>query len=233
VAVDRKLAGTIGIADQPRPEARAAVEKLGQLGIKTAMLTGDDVRMANAIARQVGIQRVFAEVLPDGKSDAIKQLQAEGEIVAMIGDGINDAPALAQAEVGVAMGHGTDVAIEAADITLVKDDLRGVPASIELARATMRTVKQNLLLAFAYNVLAIPLAAGVLYPFTGWLLSPIVASAAMALSSLSVMTSGCGHKVEVFQFKNARSARSPLRRLSVGISDTVSESRHLGPRIRL
>jgi len=187
VAVNGALAGVIAVADRPRPEARAAVARLKRMNLQVAMLTGDSERTAKAIASEVGIDRVFAEVLPADKSAAVKRLQAERQVIAMIGDGINDAPALAQADIGIAMGHGTDVAIEAADITLVKDDLHGVPAGIELARATMRTVKQNLFLAFAYNVLAIPLAAGVFYPLTGWLLSPIIASAAMALSSLSVV----------------------------------------------
>jgi Cu+-exporting ATPase len=187
VAVHGSLAGVIAVADRSRPQARDAVGRLRRLNLKVAMLTGDSERTARAIAAEVGIDRIFAEVLPDGKSEAIKQLQGEGETVAMAGDGINDAPALAQADIGIAMGHGTDVAIEAADIVLVRDDLHGIPASIELARATMRTVRQNLFLAFAYNVIAIPLAAGVFYPFTGWLLSPIIASAAMALSSLSVV----------------------------------------------
>jgi Cu+-exporting ATPase len=187
VAVGGSLAGVIAVADRPRPEAQAAVARLRRLGLGVAMLTGDNQRTADAIARAVGIERVFAEVLPDGKSQVLQRLQSEGHVVAMVGDGINDAPALAQADIGLAMGHGSDVAIEAADIVLVKGSLYGVPAGIELARAVMRTIKQNLFLAFAYNVLAIPLAAGIFYPLTGWLLSPIVASAAMALSSLSVV----------------------------------------------
>jgi Cu+-exporting ATPase len=188
VAADGRFAGAIAIADRPKPEARSAIAGLKSDGLTVVMLTGDTARTAEAIARDVGIDRAIADVLPADKGKAIAALQAEGQVVAMVGDGINDAPALAQADVGIAMGTGTDVAIETADITLVKGDLRGVERAIALSRATMRTVKQNLFFAFAYNVLGIPLAAGVLYPLTGWLLSPIIASAAMALSSVSVVT---------------------------------------------
>ncbi|HKB04234.1 MAG TPA: heavy metal translocating P-type ATPase, partial [Gemmataceae bacterium] len=188
VAVDGSPAGLLGVADRPKSGAAEAVGRMKRLGLKVALLTGDTARTAEAIARQVGIERVVAGVLPAGKADVVKQLQAEGEIVAMVGDGVNDAPALAQADVGIAMGTGTDVAIESADVTLVRGDLNGVAAAIDLSRATMRTVRQNLFFAFAYNVLGIPIAAGLLYPLTGWLLSPILASAAMALSSVSVVT---------------------------------------------
>lgn len=188
VGVDGRFAGVIGVADRPRPEARAAIDRLRADDLTVVMLTGDTERTARAVARQVGIDRVVAGVLPEGKLSAVAALRAEGHVVTMVGDGINDAPALAEADVGIAMGSGTDVAVEAADVTLVRPDLGGVPAAIRLAWATMRTVRQNLFFAFAYNVLALPLAAGVLYPLTGWLLSPIVASAAMALSSLSVVT---------------------------------------------
>ena len=188
VAVDGAFAGVVAVADRPKPEARAAVERLKADGLTVVMLTGDTARTAEAIAREVGIDRVIANVLPGAKADAVAGLQAEGHVVAMVGDGINDAPALAQADVGIAMGTGTDVAIEAADVTLMTGHLTGVERAIALSRATMRTVRQNLFFAFAYNVLGIPLAAGVLYPLTGWLLSPIVASAAMALSSVSVVT---------------------------------------------
>lgn len=188
VAVDGRLAGVLGIADRPRQGAKEAVERLKRMGLGVVLLTGDNARTAGAIARQMGIEQVQAEVLPEGKSAAIKALQGQGQVVAMVGDGINDAPALAQSDVGIALGQGTDVAMEAADITLVKGDLNGVAGSIALSRATMRTVRQNLFLAFAYNVLAIPLAAGVLYPLTGWLLSPMIASGAMALSSISVVS---------------------------------------------
>ena len=187
VALDGKWAGRIAFTDPVKPEARAAIQRLHDAGLRVAMLTGDQRGTAESVARAAGIERVIAEVLPAAKSEAIRALQAAGERVAMVGDGINDAPALAQAEVGIAMGRGTDVAIEAAEITLVRGDLHGVAGAIALSRATVRTIRQNLFFAFLYNVLGIPLAAGVFYPFTGWQLSPIVASAAMALSSVSVV----------------------------------------------
>lgn len=187
VASSGVFQGMIGVADRPKLEAASAIERLSKLGMKVVMLTGDSPRAAEAIAREVGITRVIAGVLPADKAKEIERLQSSGEVVAMVGDGINDAPALAQADVGIAMGTGTDVAIESADMTIVRGNLHGVADAIELSRATMRTVKQNLVFAFGYNVLAIPIAAGVLYPATGWLLSPILASAAMAMSSVSVV----------------------------------------------
>ncbi len=188
VAIDGAFAGIVAVADPIKESSRAAVTKLREMGLQVVMLTGDNRATAQAIARQVGIETFRAELLPTDKSAEVKRLQSEGKIVAMVGDGINDAPALAQADVGIAMGSGTDVAIKAADITLVRGDLNGVASSIALSRATVRNIRQNLFFAFIYNVLGIPIAAGVLFPLTGHLLSPIVASLAMALSSVSVLT---------------------------------------------
>ena len=187
VAVDRSAAGIIGVADPVKSTTREAIEALHREGIKIVMLTGDNRTTADAVAKTVGIDQVEADVLPDQKSAVVKRLQSDGERVAMAGDGINDAPALAQAEVGIAMGTGTDVAMESAGVTLVKGDLRGIVRARRLSRATMKNIRQNLFFAFIYNVLGVPIAAGVLYPAFGLLLSPIIASAAMTFSSVSVI----------------------------------------------
>ncbi|MBL0870857.1 MAG: copper-translocating P-type ATPase [Phycisphaerales bacterium] len=188
IANDSAEAGFIALADTLRPESQHAIAHMKSLGLHVVMLTGDNRRAANHIAQQLAIDEVHAEVSPQGKAEAIQRLQAAGHSVAMVGDGINDAPALARANVGIAMGAGTDAAIHAADITLMRSDLRAIPQAIALSRATIRTIRQNLAWAFIYNTLGIPLAAGLLFPFTGWLLSPMFASAAMAFSSVSVVT---------------------------------------------
>jgi P-type Cu+ transporter len=187
VAIDGQPAGLIGVADPIKSTAREAIDSLHKEGVRLVMLTGDNRVTADAVAQSLGIDQVEADVLPDQKAAVVKRLQERGERVAMAGDGINDAPALAQADVGIAMGTGTDVAMESAGVTLVKGDLRGLVRARRLSRATMKNIRQNLFFAFIYNVVGVPIAAGVLYPFFGLLLSPMIASAAMTFSSVSVI----------------------------------------------
>jgi P-type Cu+ transporter len=188
VAIDSALAGLLAVADPIKPTSREAIAALRQRGIDVVMLTGDTERTAQAIARAAGIDRVVAGVLPEEKVAEIERLQGAGRVVAMVGDGVNDSAAIARSDVGIAVGTGTDIAAEAADVVLMRGDLRSVVHAITLSRRTMRTMKQNLFWAFVYNVVGIPIAAGALYPAFGWLLSPVIASAAMAFSSVSVVT---------------------------------------------
>jgi Cu+-exporting ATPase len=188
IAINGRPAGLIGVADPIKVSTVEAIEMLRAEGIRIVMLTGDSRTTAAAVARKLGIAEIEAEVLPEQKGEVIRSLQAQGRIVAMAGDGINDAPALAQAHVGIAMGTGTDIAMESADVVLVKGDLRGIVRARRLSRGTMRNIRQNLLFAFLYNALGVPIAAGILYPFFGLLLNPMIASAAMTFSSVSVIT---------------------------------------------
>ena len=188
VAIDGTASAVIAIADPIKESTPAALKALRRQGIRLVMLTGDNQTTANAVAKRLGIDAVEAEVLPDHKAETVARLKSEGRIVAMAGDGVNDAPALASADVGIAMGTGTDVAIESAGVTLLKGDLSGIVNAMRLSKATMRNIRQNLFFAFAYNAAGVPIAAGVLYPFAGLLLSPMIAAAAMSLSSVSVIT---------------------------------------------
>jgi Cu+-exporting ATPase len=187
VAIDNRIAGVIVVSDSLRPTSRDAVRELEAMGVEVMLLTGDRRSSAESVASAIGVKAVIAEVFPEDKVKEIRSLQERGRVVAMVGDGINDAPALAQSDVGISMPKGTDIAIEASDIALMRSDLRGVPAAISLSRQTMAIMKQNLFWAFVYNVIGIPIAAGVLYPLTGVMLNPVIASAAMALSSISVV----------------------------------------------
>ena len=193
LAADKKLEGLIAVADTGKESAVEGIKTLKKMGIEVAMITGDNQRTADAIAKKLGIEKVYAEVLPQGKEEIVRKLQTNNDklktkIVAFVGDGINDAPALASADIGIAMGTGTDVAIEAADITLISKDLKAVASAINLSKKTMRTIKLNLFWAFGYNIILIPVAMGALYPAFHLLLNPIFASVAMALSSISVVS---------------------------------------------
>ena len=188
IAEGNQAIGLIGLADVPRESAKETVNTLKNMGLKVALITGDNMNTGRAIGGALGIDHVMAEVLPADKAAEIRRLHEQGEVVAMVGDGINDAPALAAADIGIAIGAGTDVAIEASDITLIKDDLRSVPMAIRLSLETVKVIRQNLFWAFIYNIIGIPIAAGALYPFFGILLNPQFAAAAMALSSVSVVS---------------------------------------------
>jgi Cu+-exporting ATPase len=184
---DKEIAGLLGVADPVKSTTEEALRNLRKKGVRLVMLTGDTRTTAEAVARKLQIEEIEAEILPQQKGEVIRRLQSEGHVVAMAGDGINDAPALAQANVGIAMATGTDIAMESAGVTLLKGDLRGIVRAIRLSYGTMRNIRQNLFFAFIYNLIGVPIAAGVLFPFVGWLLSPMIASAAMTFSSVSVI----------------------------------------------
>lgn len=233
LAVDGTLAGVVAVADTVKEHARKAVQALRALNIEPVMLTGDNARTARAIAREVGIMEVLSEVLPEDKVDKIKALQAQGRVTGMVGDGINDAPALAQADVGIAIGGGTDVAVEAGDIVLMRDDLRDVVSAIELGRRTYGKIKQNLFWAFAYNTALIPVAAGLLYPFLDLLLDPIFAGAAMAFSSFSVVSNSLllrrfQPSVREFEERRPEVARDPICGMEVSPETAFGSSEHDG-----
>jgi Cu+-exporting ATPase len=206
LAVDGRAAGVVAVSDPIKPDSAAAIKRLHAIGLKVAMLTGDNRATARAVAAQVGIDEVFAEVLPGDKSAKVAELQARNENVGMVGDGINDAPALARADVGFAIGTGTDVAIESGDVTLMRGSLHGVADAIAISRATVRNIKQNLFGAFVYNTLGIPVAAGLLYPFFGVLLYPMIAGAAMAMSSVTVVTNA--NRLRFFRSGGRESVRA-------------------------
>ena len=194
LAQDREIVGVIAVADTLKEYSKEAVQMLHKMGKKVAIITGDNKRVGQAISKQLGIDEVVAEVLPQEKSNEIQKLQKENYIVAMVGDGINDAPALAQADLGIALGSGTDVAMETGEIVLIKNDLRDVIKSIALSKYTLKKIKQNLFWAFFYNIIGIPIAAGALYSLTGWFLNPSIAAAAMAFSSISVLLNSLSMK---------------------------------------
>jgi Cu+-exporting ATPase len=221
-AVDGQLAAIIAVSDPVKESSAQAIEALHALGLKVAMITGDNARTAHAVAKRLGIDEVVAEVLPDGKVEAIKRLKGDGRGVAFVGDGINDAPALAEADVGLAVGTGTDIAIESADVVLMSGDLRGVANAIALSKATIGNIKQNLFWAFAYNVVLIPVAAGVLYPINGTLLSPVLAAGAMALSSVFVL--GNALRLRRFSAMMAQlEARSPhVSKINLELMESAS-----------
>jgi P-type Cu+ transporter len=210
VAIDGCLAGLVAVADQPTEQARSAVRELEAAGLSVAMVTGDRRSTAEAVGRELGIRRIFAEVTPTEKASIVAAERARGHVVAMVGDGINDAPALASAHVGVAIGTGADVAVAAADIALLREGIASLPIALRLAKATLRTIRQNLFWAFVYNVMGIPVAAGVLYPYTGWSLSPVFASAAMSLSSVSVLANSL--RLRRFQREQSSQASTRTRR---------------------
>jgi Cu+-exporting ATPase len=222
VAIDGNLAAVIAIADTLKPSSSLAVAQLHRLGLEVVMLTGDNAATAAAIAHLAGVDRVLADVRPDEKAAQIRRLQAEGKKVAMVGDGVNDAPALASADVGVAIGTGTDIAIESAGVTLMSGDLLGLVTAFALSRATMRNIKQNLFWAFAYNVALIPLAAGAFYPFAGILLDPIFAAGAMALSSVTVVSNA-------LRLRGFRAPRAAAAIGSVGGRPAAVANRPAGP----